>query len=168
MRLRLFRSRPARAFAHHVLTKGRTMVPPPPPPTQPRVLIDVIGVGRTETAGGVNLTLLSVERYQEGHIALFRLLRARGRFERDYPSPSLELAVTPERTVPYRFWMMGGGGGGVRELEFRLSYAIVPAPPSDASETVFEVREISWKRYGAGTYKVVSVDTGPWRFRISG
>ena len=151
---------------HLVQSKGRATVPPPVPPAEPRVLIDVIGVGRTETAGGVALTLLSVERYREGHVALFRLLRTRGRFERDYPSPQLDLAVTPEGPAPYRFWMMGGTGGGMRELEYRQSYAIVPGPPSDASETVIEVRVISWRRYGAGTYKVVSVDTGPWRFTI--
>ena len=90
-----------------------------------------------------------------------------GRFERDYPFPSLGLAVTPEGTVPYRFWMMdGSGGGGMREIEYRLSYAIAPAPPSDVGETVIEVREISWERHDEGTRKVVAVDTGPWRFRI--
>jgi len=52
----------------------------------------------------------------------------------------------------------------MRELEYRQSYAIVPAPP--ATETVIEVRTISWERYGAGTRRVVSVDTGPWRFTV--
>lgn len=52
------------------------------------------------------------------------------------------------------------------EVEHRQSYAIVPAPPSDGGEAVIEVREIAWKRYGSGTYKVVSVDTGPWRFKV--
>jgi hypothetical protein len=129
-------------------------------------LIDVVGIGRTETVGGVALTLLSLERYREGQIALFRLLRARGLFEFEFPSPRLELSVMPEGTVPYRFWMNAGGGGGMPELEFRQSYVIVPAPPSDASETVIEVRTISWERFGAGTRKVVSVDTGPWGFTI--
>jgi hypothetical protein len=62
--------------------------------------------------------------------------------------------------------MNGGGGGGMVELEFRQSYVIVPTPPSDASETVIEVRTISWERFPAGTHKVVSVDSGPWRFTI--
>jgi hypothetical protein len=137
------------------------------PPPQPRELIDVVGVGLTETVGGVALTLLSVERYREAHIALFRLFRARGRFEWEFPSPHLDLSVTPEGEAPYRHWMMSGsGGGGMRELEFRQSYAIAPAPPSEATETVIEVRKISWERYAAGTYKVVAVDTGPWRFSL--
>jgi hypothetical protein len=129
-------------------------------------LIDVLGVGLTETVGEVALTLLSLERYREGDIALFRLFRARGLLEREFPSPHLELAVVPEGPVPYGFWMMGGSGGGMRELEYRQSYAIIPAPPIDASEIVIEVHKISWERYGAGTRRIVSVDTGPWRFRI--
>jgi hypothetical protein len=164
MRLPFLGRRPSRIY-HSTQTIGAGH-PVPPPPPQPRELIDVVGIGHTETVGGVALTLLSLERYREGQIALFRLHRARGRFEREYPSPHLELSVMPEGTVPYRFWMNGGGGGGMVELEFRQSYVIVPAPPNDASEVVIEVREISWKRYGSGTYKVVSVDTGPWRFTI--
>ena len=136
------------------------------PPPQPRELIDVIGIGQTETVGGVALTLLSLERYREGHIALFRLHRVRGPSEREFPSPHLELAVTPEGAEPYRFQMTGGTGGGMRELEYRQSYSIVPAPPND--EVVIEVREIAWERLGAGTRNVVSVDTGPWRFSIRG
>jgi hypothetical protein len=167
MRLRFFRSRPSHAITSRLFTKGQAAALPPPPP-QPRELIDVVGVGATETAGGVALTLLSLERYREGHVALFRLLRARGLFELEYPFPHLDLVVTPEGTAPYRFWMMsGGGGGGMREIEYRLSYAIVPAPPSAASGTVIDVREISWQKHHEGKYKVVGVDTGPWRFSIT-
>lgn len=166
MRLPFFRARSSRRRYAFGRDTGATSHPAPPP-AQPRELVDVLGVGQTETVGTVSLTLLSLERYREGHIALFRLHRARGRLELEFPTPHLDLAVTPEGTVPYRFWMMGGTGGGTTELEYRQSYAIVPAPPSDASEIVIEVREISWERYGAGTYKVVSADAGPWRFRIT-
>lgn len=168
MRLSFFRPR----SSHRLFTFGRDTgtadhaVPARPP--QPRELVDVVGVGQSETVNGVAVTLLSVERYREGHIALFRLHRARGRLEHDFPSPEFDLAVTPEGAVPYRFWMTGGTGGGLPgEVEHRRSYAIVPAPPSDASEVVIEVRAISWKRYDSGTYKVVSVETGPWRFTIT-
>jgi hypothetical protein len=166
MRLPFLRARPSSMV--HTLGRDTGAADHPPPPPQPRELIDVVGVGRTETVNGVALTLLSVERYREGHIALFRLHHARGRLEREFPSPDFDLVVTPKGTVPYRFWMMSGsGGGGVHgEVEHRRSYAIVPAPPSDAAEIVIEVREISWKRYSSGTYNVVSVDAGPWRFTL--
>ena len=152
-------------MAQLVRTRGKVM-PVPPPPPQPRELIGVIGVSATETANGIALTLLSVERYAEGHVALFRLLRTRGRFEREFPSPHLEIAVTPERTERYRVWMMAGSGGGTREIEHRLSYAICPAP--HAGPWVLEVRRITWDRYDKnGNYKVAWVDTGPWRFTIT-
>jgi hypothetical protein len=164
MRLPFLRPRtPRRVVTFHDAT-GTAERPTPPP--QPHDLIDVVGIGATETVGGVTLTLLSVERYREGHVVLLRLLRPRGRLEREFPFPHLDLAVRPEGPVPYRFWMMGGGGGGMREVEYRLSYAIVPAPPRDADETVIEVRSISWDRQDGGTRKVVSVDPGPWHFSI--
>lgn len=139
-----------------------------PPPPQPRELIDVLGIGDTQTAGGIALTLLSLERYREAHVALFRMFRHRAPSERELPMPHFELAVTPEAAGPYRFWMMGGtGGGGVAgEMEYRQAYAIAPAPPSDGS-IVIEVSTISWNRFGAGTRTVVAMDTGPWRFTIS-
>lgn len=165
MRLPFFRSRSPR-WVHTLGRDSGAADHPAPPPLQPRELVDVVGIGQTETVHGVALTLLSVERYREGHIALFRLRRARGRTEREFPTPDLSLVVTPAGTVPYRFWMMSCSGSGMPpEVEHRQSYAIVPAPPSDAGDIIIEVREISWKRYGSGTYKVVSVDTGPWRFK---
>jgi hypothetical protein len=169
MRLPFFRSRSSRREYTLRRDIGAADHPVPTPPPQPRELIDVIGVGQTETVGGIALTLLSLERYREGHVALFRMFRHRERSERDVPLPHFELAVTPESgSTPYRFWMMGGtGGGGVAgEMEYRQAYAIAPSPPSDGSEIVIEVREVSWERLGAGTRKVVSVDTGPWRFTI--
>jgi hypothetical protein len=164
-----FFPRPRRVWRYKA--NGRTPCSLPNAATgaaQPRELIDVIGVGATESVGGVALTLLSVERYREGNVALFRMFRHRERSERDLPMPHFELAVTPESSTPYRFWMMGGtGGGGVAgEMEYRQAYAIAPAPPSDGSEIVIEVREIVWERWGQGTRKVLSADAGPWRFTV--
>jgi hypothetical protein len=166
MHLRFPRRRPSRADAvWHKATGPAAPFGPLPP--QPHDLIDVVGIGATERANGVALTLLSVERYREAYIALFRMLRDRGRLEREFPSPYLELAVMPAGAQPYRFWMMHGGGGGDRELEYRQSYAIAPAPPSDGPEIVIEVRTITWERHGRdGVSRVVSVDTGPWRFAV--
>src|SRR5687768_4929276 len=113
MRLPFFRSRSSRMVETLVRDTGAAdHAAPPPPPPQPRELIDVVGIGRTETVSGVDVTLLSLERYREGHVALFRMFRQRKRSERDLPMPHFELAVTPESSTPYRFWMMGGTGGG--------------------------------------------------------
>ena len=125
------------------------------------------GVGVTQTVDGVALSLLSLERYREGVIALFRMRRRRGPFEREFSSPHLAITVLPAGPMPHSVWLMSaGGGGGMRELEFRMSYAIVPAPVADAGVIVIEVGEISWAHHRQGTRKVVSVDNGPWRFTI--
>lgn len=140
--------------------------PPPLRPVEPHELLTVIGAADSETAGEVTLTLLSVELYREGWIALFRLLRKRGRFEREFPTPFLSLTVLPQQDVPYSISMRYASGGGMPELEYRQAYSIVPAPPRDAGTVTIEVHEISWERWGAGTRTVQWVDKGPWRFEM--
>lgn len=161
------RRRGSQAWAHRttfVRSAGHAAFVPPPP--QPRELIGVVGVGATEAVNGVGLTLLSVERYAEGLVVLFRLVRRRGLLEREFPSPSLAITMSPAAGTPYRVLMKSCGGGGSDELEFRLSYAVVPAPPADADRIVIEVSEIAWERHAAGRGEIVSRDTGPWRFTV--
>lgn len=56
--------------------------------------------------------------------------------------------------------------GRGREIEYRQSYVISPAPPDDASEFTIDVKAISWERWENGTNKVYGTDVGPWRFRV--
>ena len=116
---------------------------------------------------GVRLTLLSVERYAEGVVLLFRLVRRRGRFAFSYPMPSLAISMDPAGAVPYRVLMKGGGGGGDEEIEYRLTYAVVPAPPPGTHAIAIAVDEIAWER-GAmnGRAEVVARDAGPWRYVV--
>ena len=167
MRLPFFGRRPreSHAWAHRTIANRHGPFVPPPP--QPRTLIGVVGVGSTETVGGVDLTLLSLERYEEGFVVLFRLLRRRGRFARSYPMPSLAISLSPAGSSPYRVLMKYGGGGGADEIEYRLSYAIVPAPPRDARAVVVEVSEIVWERHQEGRTEIESRDPGAWRFSVT-
>jgi hypothetical protein len=113
----------------------------------------------------VTLTLLSVERYREGHVLLFRLLRPRRVMRRELPWPELRLSILGAPPA-FRFVPMGGGGGGgMEEMEYRLSLAIVPAPPLDG-ELVIEVSEIAWTRHHMSERTVVTTDPGPWRFTV--
>lgn len=141
---------------------------PPVAPPQPRTLVEVIGVGRTETVNGVSLTLLSLERYREGDILTFSLTSKRG-LHLDSPSPEIFIQIGPSgATATPRFSMMSGGGGGAgNELIFRYSFGVAPGMPDDATDWVIEVAKIEWVfPYRSPERKVARVDLGPWRFTI--
>jgi len=116
---------------------------------------------------GVSLTLLALERYREGDIVTFRIVRKRG-FSRDFPSPELLIAAGPASAteLPRYSMMSGGGGGGMNEIAYRMSYGLVPGMPLNATAWIIEVREVSWVRDGMNERKVSSVDAGPWRFTV--
>ncbi len=141
----------------------------PPPPPAPRELIEVLGIGKTEVVNGKALTLLSLERYREGDLVTFRLVRKRGRFEPDFPSPEMFLAVGPAAatSTPRLSGMNGGGGGGMEETTFRYSFSFSPGMPDDATDWVIEVTKIEWVRPRHGRHRRIwSIDHGPWRFII--
>lgn len=137
-------------------------------PPQPRTLVEVLGIGRTQIVNGVALTLLSLERYREGDIVTFRLSSRRG-LHREYPSPELFIEVGPAgaTSTPRFSTAGGGGGGGGQELEFRYYFGFSPAMPDDARDWVVAVTKIEWVRpYRSGERHVAKVDQGPWRFVI--
>lgn len=149
-------------------TRDPGALPPGAAPAPPRTLVEVLGIGRTETANGVTLTLLSLERYREGDLVTFRLSSRRG-LHLDYPSPELFIKVGPSgATATPRLSMAGGGGGGGgQELEFRHYFGFSPAMPDDAEDWVIEVTKIEWvSPYRSGERRVAKVDQGPWRFVI--
>jgi hypothetical protein len=149
-------------------TRDPGVLAPRAAPAQPRTLVEVLGIGSTQTAGGVALTLLSLERYREGDVVTFRLSSRRG-LHLDYPSPELFIKVGPSAaTATPRFSMAGGGGGGGgQELEFRQYFGFSPAMPDDATDWVVEVTKIEWvSPYRSGARRVARVDQGPWRFVI--
>lgn len=151
----------------HLTQPGGPQRPMTPPP-RPRTLVEVLGIGRTETVNGVPLTLLSYERYREGDFVTFSLTSRRG-FHLDYPSPEIFMRVGPAAaTATPRFSDSGGGGGGDgQELRFRYSFGFSPPMPDDAADWVVEVTKIEWVRpYRQPERKVAHVDEGPWRFVI--
>src|SRR2546428_9485990 len=127
--LRRRRRRPPRRV-RMVAVRGTKTEPMPPVPPTPRELVEVIGIGRTETVNNVSLTLLSLERYREGDIVTFRLVRRRG-LHRDFPSPELFIATGPAAaTATPRFgYMSGGGGGGVGQVRYCHSVCLKPRMP---------------------------------------
>ena len=165
--LRRRRRRPPRRV-RMVAVPGAKAEPMAPPPPTLRELVEVIGVGKTETVNNVSLTLLSLERYREGDIVTFRLVRKRG-LHRDFPSPELFITTGPAAaTATPRFaYMSGGGGGGMDEIVYRYSFGYSPGMPDGASDWVIEVMKIEWVRpYRSPERRIWSIDHGPWRFVI--
>src|SRR5438046_8663311 len=138
-------------------TTGKRAEPFVPPPPAPRELVDVIGIGRTEVVAGVSLTLLALERYREGDIVTFRIVRKRG-FSRDFPSPELLIAVGPASAteLPRYSMMSAGGGGGADEIVYRMSYGLVPGMPLDATHWDREDLGVTWVRDGLTPVNVAS------------
>ena len=117
--------------------------------------------------GGVALTLLSLERYAEVSILLFRLVAPRPRGH-DFFTPQLHGSITYPSSRNYAHTpMSSGGGAGEHEIEYRMSYAFWPTPPS-GTELAITVSEIAWQRLPSGPVarEVAMTTVGPWRFVV--
>ncbi len=166
MRLRLRPHRPNQSWSVLKPMPGPIGPLAAPRPTA-RELIDVIGIGVSEVAGGVALTLLSLERYAEVSILLFRLVAPRPRGH-DFFTPQLHWSISDPSSRNYACSpMMSGGGGGDHEIDYRMSYAFWPTPRS-AAELTITVAEIAWLRrpYNPLAPDVATTSAGPWRFVV--
>ena len=144
-----------------------------PPPPALRELVDVIPVGRSARRGEVTLTLLSVERYGDGFVALFRLLQEHTAPDPALiaapPMPELRLQVIDDRSGAYDAWPHGGGGGGGHGLlDWRLGYVFAPAPDPGVRELRLTAAEIAWRRFDQEHSDLVDAGTtpGPWTFVV--
>lgn len=91
-------------------------------------LVDVIAVGQTQTRDAVTLTLASVERYREGWLAQFGVVRT------DIVHlPQFPLTATDARGTRDTATRRGAAGGGsATRFHWRCAYAFAPALPTDA------------------------------------
>lgn len=142
------------------------MSPLPAPPPAAGDLVDVIGIGASDVVGGVALTLLSLERYAEMSILFFRLVAPRPR-GRDFFTPELHWLITDSSSRNYARTPMSSSGGGDHEIEYRMSYAFWPTPPS-ATQLAITVSDIAWRRFRSGPAgrEVAMTTVGPWRFVV--
>jgi len=141
----------------------------PRPHAQPRELVSVLGVGVSQIHGPSTLTLLSLERYREGFILQFRLLRERHHLRQLF-MPQIDLSIVDGRATRYTIWPQGGGGGGGLDglIEWRYAWAGTPALPQEAGEITIEALEIRWQRHHDKDGLVFAeADAGPWRFVIA-
>jgi hypothetical protein len=142
-------------------------------PPRPATLRQVIPVGQTVRLEGATLTALSVESYEEGFVAHFRLLSdeepARpDPFDMDFLHVFVRvhgLEVRDDRGHRYPVLEGGGGGGGSEwRFEYRSAWPIDP----EAHELVLELAEVRWERLGRrlGEPQLERVEAGPWRFAV--
>ena len=158
--------RPNRALTELKMKPG-TARPLPPRPPAALELVEVLGIGASQTVGEITLTLLSVERYTNVGIVHFRLVGPRPR-GREFLLPELRWSITDALSSDYiRSPMSSGGGGGEDRFEYRMSYAFWPTPATPTN-IAFDVQEIAWQRLrlGHAERQVATTTTGPWRFVV--
>ncbi|MEK7284339.1 MAG: hypothetical protein AAB114_00590, partial [Chloroflexota bacterium] len=77
-----------------------------------RELVRVLAVGQTRDVRGTKLTLLSVERYDDGFVAQFWLRREASGAGGTMTMPDFLPVAIDDRGGRYVAWPHGGSGGG--------------------------------------------------------
>ena len=155
-----------RALTELKMKPGPAPLLPPRPPAALE-LVQVLGIGASQTVAEITLTLLSVERYTNVCIVHFRLVGPRQR-GREFLLPELLWSITDGLSSDFtRSPLSSGGGGREDRFEYRMSYAFWPAPATP-TDIVFDVHEIAWQRLrpGHAERQLAMTTTGPWRFVV--
>jgi ketosteroid isomerase-like protein len=148
----------------------------PPEPTL-RELRRVIAVGRSETRGGTEIALLSVELYADAFVAVLRLIPTDG----DPPGwnagpgrppmayPDLPVEASDDRGGVYRGRPHGGtSGGGPGNWQWRFHHRFTPALDPAARELRLTVPELRWTTTftSRGPPTLERKQAGPWSFAV--
>ena len=149
---------------------GEPRVRPELPPGffRGEVLRGVLAVAEMRHTGAADLTLVSLESYEDGFSVFWRL-----RSTTPHPEPASPFAVAHPRLVfapvhddsgaKYEGGI-GGGGGGSAEL-WRGEARFTPAIADAAQRLDVRIEEIQW---GSSAANVRSrAEVGPWTFEIS-
>lgn len=130
----------------------------------------VVGVGQQVDNGGVRVSILSVELYEDGFLVHSRAQLDTGDLNlgRVAPRPSatkLMLQITDDRGGNYRAWPSGSGGSG---KDYRWSTPFSPAVDSRARLLRIEAPAIHLLRHPEQeSTAVVETDRpGPWVVEI--
>jgi hypothetical protein len=151
----------------HVVRQGAPPGPRPPGFMEAKVLRGVIAIGETRTADRAEISLLSLESYDDGFILRYRLLTHAPLTSPPAGLPHMPLVPTLLLNVKddvgneYRGGP-GGWGGGDRlwQGEARLT----PAVADEATSLEVRVEEIQWLSRSPSQRS--RVQPGPWTFHI--
>ncbi|MEE8466747.1 MAG: hypothetical protein V3S68_09740, partial [Dehalococcoidia bacterium] len=152
-------------------TPGSPRPPRPPgPDIERQTLQRVLGVGKSiqhGDAGETEVTLLSLELFESGFIANFRL-RGWGPGENphaDFPqpgfirSPTFYAEAVDDHGNNYQSFPGRGGGG---RAQWRMSHRFSPELAVTDGQLHITIEEIQWSPQGAGVRTMI--ETGPWQF----
>jgi hypothetical protein len=141
---------------------------PPSPIPQLRTLQWVMPIAMSQQHGKVEVTILSVEAYDDGFVVNVRtdypLVAALGRRMGEMP-----LTVADDIGGQYRARRPGGfGGGGPERMQWRAAYFFVPSLDARAGRLRLEAPEWQWlaAEEGSQQLKVVDAQPGPWVFSL--
>ncbi|MPZ49707.1 MAG: hypothetical protein GEU75_10520 [Dehalococcoidia bacterium] len=132
-----------------------------------KVLQGVVAIGETRQADGAEVSMLSLERYDDGFILHYRLLT-------DEPAPrppvgpphmplvpTLLLNVKDDLGNEYRG---GPGGWGGSDRQWRGEARLTPPLAEEASRLEVRVEEIQWLSHSPSQRS--RVQPGPWVFDV--
>jgi hypothetical protein len=135
---------------------------------QARVLERVLGIGRSQTRADTELTLLSLEMYDDGFILNYRV---RGTDLGEWaglafifapPIPNAPFAATDDKGARYIGMPWGGSGGPGGD--WRGDVHFTPKVTEGAKELVIRVEQVHWS--GFGQSQKSRVELGPWEFVV--
>ncbi|HVP05865.1 MAG TPA: hypothetical protein VMT90_09340 [Dehalococcoidia bacterium] len=133
------------------------------------ILKRVIPVAQTQTIGDTQITLVSLDLYDECFDAHIRL-RTLGIGQADpvqrHGMPNMEWEVTDDAGRQYATSFNGGGGSSD---EYRYDMTVAPGITDDVQRLDFVINQIEWStfpflpNFGRRTI----TEPGPWRFEVS-
>ena len=138
-----------------------------------RELVEVVAVGESIRVDETTVTLLSLERYDDGFVVQFRLMHEYDRGDDvavlSAAMPELRVSATDEQGHRYDVWPNGGSGGGARGLlSWRYAFRFAPAVDPSARALTVAIEAIEWRRMDPETRRLVPVRevAGPWTFTL--
>jgi len=132
-----------------------------------RVLLRVVPAVQTQTVGDTQLTVVSLELYDDAFVAHVRL---RDLAERRSDNPFLTIRGWPQLSFDgsddtgqnYNGYQGAGGGS---DSEFRFEIVFTPAVADDARALTLVASEVRWTAHMAGQRS--RAEPGSWQFEIA-
>lgn len=131
-----------------------------------RVLQWVAPVAQAQRRGDIEVSILSIEAYDDGFVLNVRIDHASSTVPR---MPELRLAITDDAGAHYHARQPGGfGGGGHARMQWRSVYFFSPALGRNVQELRIEAPELRWFAHDDATQQLVPTEpiSSLWVFSL--